>query len=307
MNLNKVDLNLLIVLAAVLKERSVSRAAISLGRSQPAVSLALQRLRVLFRDELMVRIGQRYELTAVAQALADPLRRLLEQVNEVLDARLSFDPQTAEREFKVGATDYAAAVLLRPMIRRLAVAAPKIRISIEPTAEDPAWPLKEGRQDLAFYPLKGRSKTSDLCYELILRDTLCCVAWSHNPMIGKRLTPELFESLPHIVDLHRTFPEQSILSQLLAAEGMHRRHVVRTNYVILMPFLLEGTQALAVLPRRFADWLCQAAALRVFPLPFDLPHWELGMWWSAGRTADPGHLWLRTSVKEIASRLPENQ
>jgi LysR family transcriptional regulator, nod-box dependent transcriptional activator len=307
LNLNHVDLNLLIVLEALFEERSVSKAAVRLGRSQPAISVALHRLRLLFNDELLVRVGQRYELTAAAQALAEPLHPILQQLSDVLTARPIFDPQRADREFRVGASDYTAAVLLRPVIRKLAVTAPKIRISIEPTGDDPGAPLRNGQEDLAFYPIELRPKRPDLCFETVLRDDLCCVAWSRNRSIGHRLTREKFESLPHIVDLHGTSPEQSTIGRLLAAAGSHREHIVRTNYILLMPFLLEGTQGLAVLPRRLADWLSRAAALRVFPLPFDPPQWVLGMCWNSRFTDDPAHLWLRTLVKETARSLPRSQ
>lgn len=306
LNLNQIDFNLLIVLDAVLQERSVSRAAARVGRSQPAISHALQRLRSLFGDELLVRIGQRYELTAAAQALADPLRIVLQQLGDVLVARPTFDPQNADREFKIGASDYTAAVLVRPVVQRLAVIAPKIRLTIEPLAQDPAGPLRSDQQDLAFYPLELRSKATDLCFEIVLRDTLCCVASSSNPAIGKRLTREAFVSLPHIVDLHGTSPEQSGIGRKLAAVGGRRQHVVRTNYILLTPFLVQGTSSLAVIPRRLADLLCSTAETRVLALPFAAPEWVIGMNWSSRHSSDPAHLWLRTVVKETASELPAN-
>lgn len=306
LNLNQVDFNLLIVLDAVLQERSVSKAAARVGRSQPAISHALQRLRTVFRDQLLVRVGQRYELTAAAQALAEPLHIVLQQLGDVLVARPSFDPQNAEREFKIGASDYTAAVLIRPVIHQLAIAAPKIRLTIEPLADDPSGSLRNGQQDLAFYPAERRPKAPDLCFEIVLHDALCCVAWSRNTAIGNRLTPEAFASLPHIVDLHGTSPEQGGIGRILAAAGSRRRHVVRTNYLLLTPFLLQGTSSLAVLPRRLADLLCEATATRVLSLPFDAPEWVLGMCWSSRHTSDPAHLWLRTLVKETAGKLPEN-
>lgn len=304
-SLNQIDANLLIVLDALLQERSVSRAANRVGRSQPAISHALQRLRELFRDELLVRVGQRYELTAAAQALADRLHVTLQQLDEILVARPSFDPQNTERDFKIGASDYTAAVILRPVIRRLVRIAPRIRLSIEPPWEDPGWPLRSGQQDLSIYPLRERPKAADLCFDTILRDTFCAVTWSRNPTIGKRLTREAFEAAPQIVELLGVSPEQGPIGRLLAGERIHRQYIVRTNYTLLIPFLLEGTPTLAVLPRRLCEWLCEAAALRILSLPFELPEWVLGMSWSARHTADPAHLWLRTLVKQTASRLPK--
>jgi len=305
-SLSHLDFNLLIVLDALLQERGVSKAAVRVGRSQPAISHALQRLRGLFRDELLVRVGQRYELTAAAQAIADPLHVSLRQLNEVLAARPTFDPQNAERQFKIGASDYVAAVLLRPAIQKLATSAPGISLSIEPPPEeDVGGSLRNGQQDLTFFPVDKRPKAADLCFDAILHDTFCCVAWRGNQTIEDRLTRKTFEAAPQIIDLHGTSPEQGPIGRLLAVEGIHRRHIVRTNYILLMPFLIEGTPALAVLPRRLAEWLCQRAALRVLSLPFKLPDWVMGMCWSSRHTTDPAHLWLRNFLKETASKLPQ--
>src|SRR6185437_4360475 len=102
-------MNLLVVLDVLLNERNVTRAGARVGLSQPAMSNALQRLRRLFNDELMVRVGRRYELTAEGQALIEPLRHALRQVSDLLEERPTFDPTAAEREFTVAASDYIAA------------------------------------------------------------------------------------------------------------------------------------------------------------------------------------------------------
>lgn len=302
--LSQIDINLLPILDALLQERSVSRAAVRVGRSQPAISHALRRLRHLLQDELLVRVGQRYELTAEAQALADPLHVLLQQLSDVLAARPTFDPQHAEREFSIAATDYVAGTILRSAIQKLAVEAPRVRFNIsEATGGDVVAEIRSGHQHIAIFPKELRPIASDFHSEVLARDTWCCAAWSGNTAIGSRLTQETFETLPHVVELFSPSVEQGYPGAFLASLGVRRRPIVRTSYILLAPFLLQGTSALAVLPRRLADWFCEAADLRIFPVPFELPDFIIEMCWSARYTTDPAHMWLRSELKDAAAGL----
>lgn len=299
-SLSNIDFNLLIVLDAILQERSVSKAAQRVGRTQPAISHALRRLRAMFDDELLVRIGQRYELTAVAEALANPLHIALQQMAEVLTARPSFDPGSAVRQFRIMASDFSAAVLVRPAIRKLAALAPGIRLTIEPISEDPFSAVGNGQCDLIVAPFLERPGASGLCFEFVQRDKWCCVASADNTAIGDELTRETFETLPHVVDLFTPLPEQGSVGKVLAQYGTVRADIVRTNYVLLTPFLLDGTSALAVLPRSLADWISQLIPLRVLPLPFEFPEIVQEMCWSSRYNGDPAHTWLRALLKDSA-------
>src|SRR5690348_1345902 len=119
MNLRSVDLNLLVVLDALLTERSVSRAGQRLGLSQPAVSAALTRLRALFGDPLLVRAGRGLALTRPAEDLIAPVREILTHIEQTLVERPAFDPTRDVRSFAISASDYATLVLLTPFVRAL--------------------------------------------------------------------------------------------------------------------------------------------------------------------------------------------
>jgi len=308
LNLAQVDMNLLVVLDALLTERNVTHAGKRVGLSQPAMSNALQRLRRLFHDELMVRVGRRYELTAEGQALIAPLHHALQQVSDLLEERPTFDPSATEREFTVAASDYVAAIVIRPLLRRMSEEAPGVRLRLEPLGGDIADQLRAGRLDLAVLPTDAPNRTQalDLPHETILCDGWVCVAWSQNKAIGERLTRETFEALPHMVDMlgGTQNPINSYLGRRLAAVGIERKYITSIDNFVLMPFLLEGTPALAVVQRRLAEWLCHSAALRIFPLPFDIPDLVDGMYWSPRHTADPAHVWLRSLFQETAANLP---
>ncbi len=112
MNLRNIDLNLLVVLDALLSERNVSRAGQRIGLSQSAMSAALARLREVFHDPLLVRVGRELALTRNAEELTLPVRETLARIEQTLLQRRTFDPKTDAHTFSISASDYACLVLL---------------------------------------------------------------------------------------------------------------------------------------------------------------------------------------------------
>src|SRR6476620_2506100 len=131
MNLNSLDLNLLVALDALLREANVSRAAMRIGLSQPAASHALQRLRDLINDPLLVRTGARMELTPRAQALRAPLAQALDQVRSLFSAD-AFDAVRSERQFRLMMPDLAVELLMPPLMEKITKLAPHLRIDVVP-------------------------------------------------------------------------------------------------------------------------------------------------------------------------------
>src|SRR5947208_10528585 len=131
MNLNSLDLNLLVALDALLREANVSRAAMRIGLSQPATSHALQRLRDLIGDPLLVRTGARMELTPRAQALRAPLAQALDQVRSLFIPD-EFDAARSERQFRLMMPDLAVELLMPPLMEKVTKAAPNVRIDVVP-------------------------------------------------------------------------------------------------------------------------------------------------------------------------------
>lgn len=303
LNLNKIDIKLLPVLDALLQERSVTRAAQRVGRSQPAVSHALKHLRELFQNELLVRVGPGYELTAEAEAIAVPLNTVLRQLTDMLAAQPTFDPASAEREFTIATTDYISASILRPAIQKLAHIAPGVRLSIVGSDPDVVANVRNGPGWISIYPEDERPDAQDLHFEFLANDSFCCATWAGNAAVGEELTEELFKSLPHIVEFFMPNPEEVFSQRLMIEKGCRRSYTVRTPFIFLIPFLLEGTTALAVLPRRLADRVCRAADLRIFPLPFETPNFGIEMCWSTRYTTDPAHSWLRSVLRDGARGL----
>src|SRR5262245_58434475 len=139
MNLRQFDLNLLVALDALLTERNVTRAGERLYLSQPAMSGILARLRLLFNDELLVRVGRHLEPTALASELARPVRECVQQIEDLLSTQRAFSPETEARTFVIAASDYVVLLLLGLLVQRLTTAAPNISVrfvSLESSGAD---------------------------------------------------------------------------------------------------------------------------------------------------------------------------
>ena len=131
MNISTFDLNLLRVLDALLRERNVSRAAERLSLSQPAVSNALNRLRDLLDDPLLVRVGRSMQPTPRALALEVPIRDVLQRIEESLSADAPFDPASSRQRFRIAVTDYVELILMPRLLKLLAERAPGVQIDIQ--------------------------------------------------------------------------------------------------------------------------------------------------------------------------------
>ena len=136
MSLGGTDLNLMVALRALLEEGNVTKAGAKIGKSQPAMSTALARLRRHYQDELLVRVGRDYELTPFAKALVPSVQQTMQCVELALDTGQRFDPATSRHAFRIDATDYAITVLAEPLLRRMAEVAPGIRLDFDAIPDD---------------------------------------------------------------------------------------------------------------------------------------------------------------------------
>ena len=184
MHFQKLDLNLLVALDALIEERSVSRAADRLHLSQSAMSSALSRLREYFGDELLAPVGRRMEPTALALNLAPQIREILQRIRVTLHTRPSFEPATAERRFRIMTSDYLIEVLLADVIRTLAQIAPGIQMQILPSNAASFALFLAGDIDLIITPedhtLPEHPRSA------LFEDTYSCVVWSENTSFMSR-------------------------------------------------------------------------------------------------------------------------
>jgi LysR family nod box-dependent transcriptional activator len=298
MQLDGLDLNLLLVLDALLSERNVTRAGARIHLSQSATSGALSRLREYFKDDLLIPVGRRMVLTPLAEELAQPLRELLQQAENVIRRKPTFSPESSERRFRIVMSDYIAIVLMTRALPEIQRQAPRITLQILPLQTGA---LEHGDADMVILPKQILAKGHPS--ELLFEDEFVCIACAKNSLIKKPLTLHDYLSLSHVVV---RFGEQqdapSLEEEFLGNLGQKRRIEVVTTGFTLLPHLILGTTRIATIQRRLAEFYSRQMPLKIVRLPKPLPRLEEAMQWHASRNADPGLLWLRRTLKAFAQR-----
>lgn len=300
--ISSIDLNLLIALSALLEERNLTRAGEKINMSQPTMSGALARLRRHFEDELLVRDGRQYRLTPLAERLLPDVRDALRQVERTLEVRPGFDPATSTRTFSLAMSDYAVTVLIEPLLRRVHEVAPGVGLELNPIPAD----MQESdrgllQHDLLIAPTAYRF--SGECEE-IFRDRFVCITDPANPrLVNGTLTLEDLGELPHAAP---TFGQRGLLNP--AERGLDDlqvpRHVqVTTEGWLPVPFVVAGTDLVAVVPERLARRVAATAGVTVCEPPFGKIELVEAAWWHPTRGGDQALRWLRRIAAEAAGSL----
>jgi DNA-binding transcriptional LysR family regulator len=300
-SLAAVDLNLLKALDALLQERSVTRAAHRLAITQPSMSAALARLRELFADELLVRVGRTMRPTALAHKLEPDVRRVVAEIEEIVTANIQFDPRDAVDTFTVLATDYAVVLLIQPLIAALETEAPNIRIHLESKDIAEHSPrLQRGELDLAILPADFTRATA-LPKEPLFTDRFVAATWRKNGEVTDPLTFEQLHRLPYLS--YRVGPVEFMIDTLLAELGQHRRPDTLVESFLVGSLMLRGTHRITFLQERLARRLAGPAELRLMEPPFETPTLLETMTWHPRSSNDAAHSWLRARIHTFAHSL----
>jgi LysR family nod box-dependent transcriptional activator len=306
MNLAGVDLNLLVALDALLDERSVTRAADRLGLSQPGMSNTLARLRKLIGDPLLVREGLTLVPTPRAEALRQPVQEALGLIQAALDDRSGFDPAGDRATFTIRCSDYSLLMLIGPLVRRLAAAAPGLAIQVLPRATDPVRLLRDGEVDFVIEPAEIMPDVTLPRIRLFADRWLCCV-WEGNAEVGDEMTMETYLRLGHVVYSAVRGHPVSLPDTYLAQAKVPRRTEFTVESFLLAPFLLQGTDLVTLVPERASGHLRRTAAVRFLEPPIPLPSITETLWWNPRQTMDPAHSWLRARIAETAAELDQER
>jgi DNA-binding transcriptional LysR family regulator len=294
MNLVRLDLNLLVALDALLRERSVTRAAARMGLSQPAVSAQLSRLRRHFHDELLARAGNQYRLTPLAVQLKERVRVALTGAERVFAAEPDFDPASSTREFSLLMSDYGIAVLGPSIAALLAAEAPGTRLRFPantPQMVDSAAQVL-ANIDLLVIP---HGFVDDLPHHDLYRDEWVCLVAAGNPEVGESLTVEQLETMPWVVTYHGPTASTPAARQMRML-GIEPHVQVVTETFLTVPGLIAGTNRVALLQKRLVDLIPHGLGVRALPCPFEATPLVDAMWWHPMYDDDPEHRYLRDLV-----------
>lgn len=302
MRYQRIDLNLLSALDALLTERNVTRAAERMHMTQSAMSGVLSRLRDYFEDPLLVQVGRVMQLTPRAESLIEPVRDIILQVDATLGVKPEFEPAEARRHFRIIASDYVSQVLLTEVLRRIAKAAPHLTFDVRPTYAGMAEDLDKGRVDFLVTP--AHLALSDHPQELLFEDTYHIIACQQHASLGKRISVDDYRALGHVVyqedQGNNPWFEQWYANQ----HGRSRRIEVVAHGFLLMPRFVIGTERIATIQTRLAHQFVQSMPLRLLEPPFETPRLTEVLQWHRYRDDDPGVRWVREQVTVVARAMP---
>ena len=298
MNLNRLDLNLLVALDALLTERSITRAAERLNLSPSATSGALARLRVFFEDELLTQIGRRMAPTPLGETLQSRVRDCLLLVQATVEERPKFEPADSRRNFRLMMSDYVSTVIMPEVLRRLQDQAPHVTIELVANENEPWEALNRGEVDCLVLPqhfVKGEHPA-----EILFEDEFVCVSWNKNPLVRESISEEECLNLGHVVTRVGTVRPPTIDAWFFERYGRRRRVEVIATHFNSVPHLLVGTNRISFMHRRLAETYCRALPLRILPSSVSMPRLVEMIQWHKFRERDPARIWLVQLMKSAA-------
>ena len=288
----RIDLNLLVVFDAIYESRNLTTAGKRLGLSQPAMSHALSRLRLTFKDPLFVRLSRGLQPTPLANEIAPALIEGLAMIRGGL-SRKTFDPASSTRIFNIGMGDPAEAVQLPVLVREFRTSAPHIRVH---TRQTPGPLLRDalanGEVDMATgdYDL-GASVRSHPLYEA----EYACVVGADHPQIGNRLSLRQFKAAEHILVLPLGASQHGRnIERALTSRAVNARIAVQISHFHGVLALITSTDLIATIPARLAQAMARYSNIKVLPPPIRLPKWHLTLYWHERFHREPGNAWMRS-------------
>ncbi len=299
--INQIDMNLLVVLEALLEERHVSRAAARLHRSQPAVSHSLARLRVLFDDPLLVRRGALLEPTARARQIAPQLADALGRMRQLLRPA-SFDPSAEQRVLRLSMSDYGAAVLLPALLPLLRAEAPWVDLVVSQASREAMMAqVLDGEIDLAYgvFPQVPAALVSQRLFE----EEFMCVADRASLDGGAALDMAAWLARPHVL-LSLWADSGNEVDLALAQLGARRRVCLTLPHWGVAPALVKGSDLVLTVARRIVPAAGLDEALAVFAPPFAIAPFAFCQLWHRRRDEDMAHRWLRERIAALAATRP---
>jgi len=299
MNLNSLDLNLLVALDALLLETSVSRAAMRIGLSQPATSHALQRLRDVLGDPLLVRNGARMELTPRALALRRPLAQALDQVRSLFIPD-DFDAVRSERHFRLMMPDLAVELLMPALMERITRLAPHVRIDVVPWRGPAIFSAEFARTiDLVISigdAFKGFHR------QLLYTDADALAVRRGHPVGAKLKRRDAFLNARHVAVIIRGQSED-LIDRWLRSEGIERHIALVVPGYIEALHVTARTDLVAFVPRRLIAALSGPLSLSTIAPPLDPGIDEQFMFYPTRAQMDPGSIWLRNIMLGIGREM----
>jgi len=297
-HLRNVDLNLLHELHALLEERYVTRAAERCFLSQPAMSRALERLREMFGDPLLVRSGRVYERTVRGERVLRELESLKPRLEAMVRGE-EFDPARSQERFRVAMTDHGLMVLMPPLMERLRNSAKDAKVDAVVWNDRACEDIAAGRIDVA---LSAEAPPPDLEAEVLYEEDFVCLVGRLRQFRTRRFTLKQYLDLPHVV-VETWEKQQTPVDRPLAELGLKRGAALRVPYSVPTIFTVARTDLVLTVPRRLGKIAAAVAEVRMVEPPQEIKGFSYFMAWHARLTAEPAHEWFRAQIRLAARNI----
>src|SRR5438132_852420 len=282
-NLRDVDLNLLHALHALLAERHVTRAAKRCFLSQPAMSRALERLRQMFGDLLLVRTGRAYERTVRGERVLRELESLMPRLEAMVRGE-EFDPAKSQERFRVAMTDHAATVLMPPLMERIRTAATKVQV------------------DASAWNDRVEAPPPALETEVLYEEDFVCLVGRAQQIRTRRFTLKEYLDLPHAI-VETWGGQQTPVDRPLAERGLRRRAGLRLPFFVPTIFTVARSDLVLTVPRRLAKIAAATADVRIVEPPHEIKGFSYFMAWHPRLTPEADHAWFRDQLRMAAGSI----
>lgn len=294
------DLNLLPIALAIFEERSVSAAARKLDMSQPAVSVALNKLRIALGDPLFVKTGRGMQPTPRAITLIEPTREIMQRVHADVLTTDQFTPATTTKRFVLGLSDFGELMLLPRLIERIRDEAPHASVAtVMPAPAELVGALESGAVDLAvgYFPyLKQRNFFQQ---RLLSQDFVCLLRAGH-PLQMQRISLEHYQAAGHIV-VNSEGRDEPMCERFLLRRKIRRRVTLSTAHFMAIPVLVATSDLIATVPRAFGEFVARFSGIRLVEPGFEMPSMDLKQHWHRKYHKDGGNAWLRGLTAAVFS------
>ena len=292
----KLDLDWLSVFVQIYTTRSVSRAAERLGMAQASASIALNKLRHHFDDQLFSRTSQGMEPTPRAQEIYPEIEQALLCLQKARGSHGEFSPAEATRVFRIAMTDISEVVLLPRLINHLQRVAPGLVVEAEKISSASRRDLESGDVDLAigFTP----DLEAGFYQQALFAQSFVCLASKAHPRIQGSVSRHQFSTEGHIV-VTTSGTGHSIVDKVLAKHRLARRTVLRVPSFLGVARIVVQTELLVIVPTLFGNALASQEPIQVLDTPVPMPQYKVKQHWHERFNADPGNRWLRKTMMAL--------
>ena len=290
------ELKLLVIFDVIMTEKSITQAAERLSMTQPAVSNAVARMRVLWKDELLVPDGRKIQPTSYATNLWEKVRDSLHNINQAIEPE-DFEARSAKRTFRVALPGIALDTLWLDLRKLFEKEAPGLNLHAVPYTIACTKPILDGADvDLVI----GQSNRSleNICSDHLFDTSYVCVMRKDHPLTEKRLTVETFSLAEHLL-VSLSGDIASPTDQALQQLGLTRRVAFTVNNFSSAVPIIKESDLIAILPTDLIHNYLACGELAIAHPPVDIPHSSISMLWHKRQSADKGLIWLRKHIKKI--------